>query len=156
MTRPTFIFSPRMVRYLAPLAFFLFICWIIVDADTGDYNIFIESVKTIPLGDKWGHLVLYGALSLILSLALRLRSFKWHGFNIFWGAFIVGVFAIGEEFTQLAFASRSFDLIDMLADVVGISLASLGCHLLRVYKSDIKLWLLALVDDVLPDGANHN
>ena len=33
---------------------------------------------------------------------------------------IVLTFAVAEEFTQLAFATRTFELADMLSDVLGV------------------------------------
>lgn len=145
------LLSTRLVRLALPLLFFAFICWIIFDADTGDPNFLIQSSKNIPYGDKWGHFLLYGLLTLLLNLGFRLRRVKVGRFPIFIGALLVSVFSIAEEFTQLAFASRTFDFVDMLADVVGIAFFSLICLQLQKRKAAIKMWVISLVNDLIPD-----
>ena len=46
------------------------------------------------------------------------------GRNLLLGSVLVGVFAIGEEFTQIILASRNFELLDIACDLLGIGLFS--------------------------------
>jgi len=54
------MFSSNKINFLAPLTFLAFICWIIFMADSGQKSVFFELVKSIPYGDKLGHVILYG------------------------------------------------------------------------------------------------
>ncbi|WP_421871742.1 VanZ family protein [Marinoscillum sp.] len=111
------------VRVLPFLFFFLFIGYIIYAADADNGSWLIETAKTIKHGDKLGHFLLYGILSFLLNVALNHRKIS--SIRVPIGSILVLAFALIEEFTQLAFASRTFDWVDMLCDVVGIGLFAL-------------------------------
>ena len=49
---------------LLAISFFLFICWIIIQADRGQPMTLTTNIRLIPHGDKLGHFVLYGILAL--------------------------------------------------------------------------------------------
>ena len=104
------------------LLFFTFICYIIYAADTNNGFWLMKVAEKIKYGDKIGHLVLYGLLGMFLNIALRNRMI--HNTKIPLGSVIVLIFAIAEEFTQLAFETRTFDYIDMLCDVIGLGIFS--------------------------------
>ena len=108
------------------LLFFTFICYIIYSADTHNGFWLMKVAEKIKHGDKIGHLVLYGLLGMLLNIALRNRMI--HNTKIPLGSVIVLIFAIVEEFTQLAFETRTFDYIDMLCDVIGLGIISLIAH----------------------------
>ena len=108
------------MRYLFSITFFLFICWIIFEADTGSPNFFIDQVKGIPYGDKLGHFTLYGMLTFLVNISLKLHSTTLKGHTIQSGALLVGSFAILEEFTQILLHTRNFQLSDIVSDLVGI------------------------------------
>lgn len=112
------------MRYLFPGAFFLFICWIIYLADSGQDSLFFQLVRAIPYGDKLGHVVLYGLLAFLLNLALRGRSVRWLGLELQRGALIVLAFALLEEATQAFFPNRTLDWVDILSDVTGVVMFS--------------------------------
>ncbi len=74
----------------------------------------------IPYGDKLGHATLYGVMAMLLNYGLSYRKIK--GLQL--GAVLVLTFAILEEFSQIYIPSRTFDLYDILADIVGVLIFS--------------------------------
>ncbi len=113
-----------MLRYFPVIAFFCFICWIIVSADSGEQIIFMKMMAGVPYGDKLGHVFLYGILTWLLNSALNYKSIKLGGRSLLLGAVVVFSFALLEEISQLYFPKRTFDLVDLTADIVGITLFS--------------------------------
>lgn len=107
-------------RIAMPLGFFLFISYIIFLADTADLNYGLEIVKIIPYGDKFFHALLYGMMAMFLNYGLGRK--KVYGMQL--GSVLVLLFATAEEFSQIFIATRTFDLYDLLADVVGVILFS--------------------------------
>ena len=99
---------------------FLFIAWIIVVADLGKDNPFLELAHGIKHGDKMAHFGLYGLLAFFLNRATKYKTVNITNYKILFGSVLVLTFAIVEEFSQLAFANRMFDWFDMLSDIVGI------------------------------------
>ena len=113
------------LRIILPLSFFLFISFIIYLADTADYNFAFRVIGNIPYGDKLMHGLLYGVMALLLNYGLNFKSKKIFGFNMQVGAIIVLTFAGLEEITQYWLPSRTCDVFDFVADVVGVVLFSL-------------------------------
>jgi len=107
-------------RLILPLGFFIFILFIIYLADSADHNFAFRLIGNIPYGDKIMHALLYGTMALFLNYGLNYRSFK----TLQLGAIIVLVFATLEEITQYWIPSRTFDLVDLLADFIGVILFS--------------------------------
>lgn len=104
------------------ILFFMFICWIIVQADTGTANYFIDSVRRLPFGDKLGHMWLYGLLAFMLSFVLRKHTKRYYGLPL--GCVLVLAFALIEEASQAFFPLRTLDAGDVVADFLGIYLAA--------------------------------
>ena len=100
--------------------FSLFIITIIVLADTGRLGI-LKIINQIPYGDKAGHFILYGILTLLIDLTL-IRSLPNRGpklVTVICGltlALLIGL----EEFSQQYFPSRTFDLMDLTASYLGV------------------------------------
>ena len=113
------------LRVILPLGFFLFISFIIYLADTADYNFAFRVIGNIPNGDKLMHGLLYGVMALLLNYGLNFKSKKIFGFKMQIGAIIVLTFAGLEEITQYWLPSRTCDVFDFVADVVGVTLFSL-------------------------------
>ena len=109
------------LQLILPLGFFLFISFIIFLADTADHNFAFKLVGDIPYGDKFFHALLYGVMALALNYGLNFRSIK-NQFQL--GAIIVLLFATIEECSQYYIPSRTFDLRDLLADLIGVVLFS--------------------------------
>ncbi len=108
-------------KLLLPFGFFLFIAYIIFLADTADHNFAFRLIGHIPYGDKIMHALLYGVMALLLNYGLGFKTIKFH---IQLGSIIILTFATLEEMSQYYIPSRTFDLGDLLADVVGIFLFS--------------------------------
>ena len=109
-------------RFLILLAigFFGFIGWVIYLANTGQKSVFFDLVAAIPYGDKLGHFFLFGLLTLFINLAFKFKATVIGGFKIHWAALIVFTFVVLEEFSQYFIATRTFDLVDLLADLSGL------------------------------------
>ena len=130
------------LKVIVPLSFFIFIIFIIFLADTADHNFAFRLIGDIPYGDKFCHALLYGVMALALNYGLnfrgvrflthRLNPFSQNGalgnapytFHLQLGSIIVLIFATIEECTQYYIPSRTFDLGDLLADLVGVVLFS--------------------------------
>ena len=108
------------MRWLAIL-FTLFIILVIVLADAGILVRYVGFIYEIPFGDKVGHFILYGILTLLINLALfRSRPDESRmGLAVKCGltlALLIGL----EEYSQRYFASRTFDLIDLTFSYLGV------------------------------------
>lgn len=110
----------RLKRVFYPASFFAVLLAIIYKADTANYNFAFHVVGMIPYGDKIAHAVLYGIMAYLLNYGFNGK--RWGRAEI--GSVIVFGFAFIEEVSQLYFPSRTFDWFDLLADVVGIFVAS--------------------------------
>ena len=108
--------------FLVAILYFSFIFWIIVEADKGVPNFFIDNVEAIPYGDKLGHLMIYGVLSLLMNLILQRFTFRFCALPV--GSFLVLMFALAEELSQGFFPSRTLDIGDVIADVIGVYVAA--------------------------------
>ncbi len=82
---------------------------------------FLRFINKIPHGDKIGHFVLYGILTLLVDLAL-FRSFPHLNRHllVLRVALILALLIGLEEFSQQYFPSRSFDLVDLAFSYLGV------------------------------------
>lgn len=108
------------INYLYPLAFFLFICWIIYMANTNVSNIFFTLVNVVPGGDKLGHFFLFGMLAMLVNLALNCRTFKFKKYSLQLGGSLIFILTIFEESSQYFFPNRTLDIFDLIANLAGI------------------------------------
>lgn len=115
-----------MVRWLPALAFFGFIVWIIIDADLGGKNLFIQMANSIPYGDKIGHACIYATMAIFVTVASKFRCWSWRQQHFYVGSTVVLGFALLEEGSQYFLTTRNFDGYDALADIVGILLAGVA------------------------------
>jgi VanZ family protein len=120
--------SKSKLRFLPILLFFIFILWIIIQADLGIDNPFIQFVHQIPWGDKIGHICIFACLTFLLNHALSYASFKLFKLELLTGSTLIFCFALIEEGTQLFFPNRTFDFGDILSDLVGVFLASIFAY----------------------------
>jgi VanZ family protein len=100
-----------------------FLCFLgavifIVDNDLGD-GLF-RFMNYVPGGDKTGHFLLMGTLCLLMNLWLNHRVLRISGFALLFGTLITIGLVTVEEFSQIFVKSRTFDLIDLAADYLGI------------------------------------
>ncbi|GGP61920.1 VanZ family protein [Shewanella saliphila] len=113
--------------------FFGFILWIIYLANTGGNSIFFDLIRHIPYGDKVGHMLLFGLLTYVANLALLSRHFSLGRIPLYYGAVLVSIFVLSEEISQGFIPSRTLDIVDLIADAVGITLFSyLSCLTQRI------------------------
>lgn len=108
----------RLIKILVALVLFLFIGWIIYDANMENDNLILDGIRSVPYGDKAGHFFLYGGLTLFLNLAFNYKFLARKFIQL--GMIVVLLFAIGEEFTQIWLDTRTFDFVDILFDLLGV------------------------------------
>jgi len=108
------------MKWLAILFAFLIIL-IIVLADMGALPPYLRLLKDLPYGDKVGHFILYGILTLLVDLAL-FRSLPNQSPKqiTFMSGLILAVLIGLEEFSQRYFADRTFSLKDLAASYLGV------------------------------------
>jgi polysaccharide biosynthesis protein VpsQ len=103
----------------------LAIVGITVGIDVGRLKSVTGWINSVPFGDKFGHLLIIGLLTFLLNHALAGRMVKIGRLKLLLGCTIVGVAMTVEECSQLWFPVRTFDLIDLSANYLGIALAGL-------------------------------
>ena len=112
-----------MPRLLLRITFVLFttaFLSIIVIADRGRADLFWHVVGRVPCGDKLGHLGLVGTLSFLLNLLLEGRRAPGRWSAMMLGSLLLLVFMTLEEASQAFIPHRSFDLLDGLANIIGV------------------------------------
>jgi len=122
------------MKWLAILFAFLLLV-IIVLADMGALPRYLQLINDLPYGDKAGHFMLYGILTLLVDLALfrsppdpsaaaSTRSAQGLGMSrrlLAIKSGLVLALLIGlEEFSQQFFADRTFSLEDLAASYLGL------------------------------------
>jgi polysaccharide biosynthesis protein VpsQ len=116
----------RLKRWLPFSLFFIFVAGIIIGNNLGRFRSIIGWVGNLPFGDKWGHLILIGTLTFLLNYALNGQMLKIGRLKILMGCSIVAVGMTIEEFSQMWIPSRTFDLVDLSANYLGITIAGLA------------------------------
>jgi VanZ family protein len=104
----------------AALAYTLFLVAVVVGADEGKLRGLLALVDFVPGGDKAGHFVLMGTLAWLLNAALKRRRVVVWRRRVLLGSVITVLVVTFEEISQLHFATRHFDLLDLAADYAGI------------------------------------
>ena len=125
----------KKVSIILAAAFFLFIIVIVVLADQGRLPGFVTVLVDFPNGDKVGHFLLMGGLSLLVNLALPACSDRRHILAILLVALLVSL----EEASQAWFGTRHPDLADLAASLVGIvCLGGLGWWLNEINRDRLR------------------
>lgn len=121
------------MKYIS-LLFLIFIILVIVLADNGSIPPFIRALYDFQNGDKLGHFILLGLLNFFLTRAF-LSAHPSKSRN--WVTLSVGlILALGitlEEWSQQFFFTRTFDLIDLLASLLGVLVG--GWMALKIKKT---------------------
>lgn len=125
------------MKWLAIL-FSLLIILIIVLADMGALPHFLQVWNDLPYGDKAGHFILYGILTLLVDLALfRSRPNRSRELLTVTSGLILALLIGLEEFSQQYFADRTFSLMDLAASYLGVIFFSwLASRIARLDPSD--------------------
>jgi len=114
--RTAHFFSMKWLTIL----FALFILLVVVFADTGHLGI-LGIANSIPYGDKAGHFILYGILTLLVDLTiLQARGNSNRSRLVFRVGLILAVLIGLEEYSQKFFPSRTFSLVDLAASYFGV------------------------------------
>lgn len=101
-----------------------FIVLVIALANLGMLGI-LGFLNDIPFGDKAGHFILYGILTLLVDLAIfRSRPNLSRRLLALRVALVLSLFIGLEELSQQFIPSRSFDLVDLAFSYVGVAFFS--------------------------------
>ena len=102
------------------LFFTLFILLIIILADHGKLG-FFGVINQIPYGDKAGHFILYGILTLLLDLTLIrvLPNRSPKRVVVLMGLILALIIGL-EEYSQQFFAKRTYDVVDLTFSYLGV------------------------------------
>ena len=123
----------RAIR-IAALGFGLFIIAAVVIANLGYGGICWPFLDRIPYGDKLGHVGLFGTLGFLCNLALPRFRIRRLPRPVSAVTLVLLVLISLEELSQTFIPSRTCDLYDWLADVVGLAIgqnaASVLSHLI--------------------------
>ena len=119
------------MKYISVL-FLIFIIAIIVLVDNGRLPHFIRATYDFPNGDKLGHFILYGLLNFFFTRAF-LSSFPskprtWMALSV---GLVLAFFIALEEWSQQFFATRTFDLVDLLASYAGLIVGGWAAYKIR-------------------------
>lgn len=101
--------------------FTAFIVLVIVLADLDAIPYFVRRLYDFPMGDKLGHLILFGLLDFFLTSAFlsALQNRNSNRVALLVGLILALIIA-AEEFSQQYFSARTFDLADLIASYVGV------------------------------------
>ena len=102
-------------------AFAVFLLIVIILTDTGRLG-FLGFIYAFPYGDKAGHFILYGILSLLLNLTF-LRSLRHRPSRLVAvSVTLLLALAIGlEEWSQTLVPERTPDWVDLMFSYLGVS-----------------------------------
>ena len=93
---------------------------IVFCADRLDYQYLFSFIRAIPGGDKLGHFILMGLFAFLFNVSLSCRTIRIVGRPVLLGSIIVITIITIEELSQNLIPYRSFDLLDLTADYLGV------------------------------------
>jgi polysaccharide biosynthesis protein VpsQ len=106
----------------AAILFVLFLILVIIAADAGFIGSVLGWLYDFPYGDKVGHFILMGTLSLLVSLGYTNARVRFLPFKPLVSNLIIGGLVSAEELSQALFPGRSASFFDLLASLAGIFL----------------------------------
>lgn len=115
-----FVRQAQCMRWLAA-SYVVLLLVIVALADTGGLGGVVRVVHEVPMLDKLGHLVFAIGLGAALEGALPRGRALWIAVPI----------VIAEELSQLFVPGRTFDLLDLAADGIGLGIGTLLVVALR-------------------------
>ncbi|QEH33250.1 VanZ like family protein [Aquisphaera giovannonii] len=113
------------------VAFASFLVSVVAAADAGLGPSLWGWVERVPFGDKMCHCVLMFTLCLLANLALGSRELHPGRGPFLLATVVVGCLVLAEEISQIWIPGRTFDLLDLSADAIGLLAADLGARGLR-------------------------
>jgi len=105
---------------LITIFYVCFILFIIALANQGELGVIGVMVYELPYRDKLGHFILMGLLAFFVNLSLKCSTISIWNWNFLKGSIIILILVTLEEISQLFVETRTFDLIDLFADFLGI------------------------------------
>ena len=120
---------PRLIRIVAA-AFTVFIAVTVYAANTGLDHPGMALVRWLPYGDKIGHLTLWGLLTLLVNLAIPGRAVSVGRLRIPVGSVVLTAVVVAEEASQRWLDNRTLDPLDLAANLIGITLATVVGYIL--------------------------
>jgi hypothetical protein len=102
------------------IAFVILLICIIAIANAGLGSAVFAFLDYIPGGDKTGHFLLIGLLSLLVNLRMGAKTTTLKSVTVLKGSLTVTILVIAEELSQLFLKYRAFDLVDLIFDAAGI------------------------------------
>jgi polysaccharide biosynthesis protein VpsQ len=106
--------------FLTYASFILSVLWVM---DTGRGQLVRAFVEAHAYSDKLAHCVLMGTLCLLLNIALAAPTVRILNRPVLRGSLWLGAVVVLEELSQLYVPHRTFDLVDLLFDFLGIAIA---------------------------------
>ena len=82
-----------------------------------------------PLSDKWTHFLAFAVLTLLLRLAYRISSIQTTAVLLFYALFI--------EFSQYFTPNRCAEVLDVVADAIGIAIGLLLYWILQRWIDEV-------------------
>ena len=116
--------SMQNIRFLQ-FFYCVFVLLVVLLADLGLMSWFWEYSRQYPGIDKVLHFILVGLLSWILIFAFNAKRLNLLGLSLFVGTIVTFALVTLEECSQLLIATRRFELLDLLADYLGILVAEM-------------------------------
>ena len=117
---------------LLQIVYCTFILLVVVLADLGLMSWFREYASQYPGIDKAIHFILVGGLSWVLIFAFNAKRMNLLGSSLYVGTILTFALVTLEECSQLLIATRRFELLDLLADYLGILVAEILTRRARV------------------------
>jgi hypothetical protein len=105
---------------IALASLILFLSALVVLADSGHGHRLFAYAQRIPAGDKLGHFVLFGVLAFLANIVSQGRTFRLGSLKVSKASALVMAIVTLEECSQLMFRARTFDLLDLASDALGI------------------------------------
>ncbi len=102
------------------LAFAAFIGLLSILADTRNLGPLMMAYD-FPYGDKIGHIVLYGTLTLLVNLAVYQLRGRSSTRSVLTVSGVMLMLVSLEELSQLMFPARTVDWLDLAASYIGVS-----------------------------------
>jgi VanZ family protein len=105
---------------LITIFYVCFILFVIALANEGELGVLAVIVHELPYTDKMGHFILMGLLAFFINLSLKCSTISIWNSNFLKGSIIIFILVTLEEVSQLLVETRTFDLMDLVADYLGI------------------------------------